>query len=190
MYFTASARTPPLGRDFLAYAVGDRAQAAAARAGFTNLAPLLATEEESKAQIAAAGDALPADIKAVAGPEVAQFRQLVGNARRLSITFRFEAGRTDLDARAEADLARLARWAQDPANGRKPLMLIGHASVDGAYASNIALSRARAQSVATRLGTLGVAVASVDSVGPVSPVACSSATGEGDINRRVEVWVK
>jgi phosphate transport system substrate-binding protein len=190
MYFYGTTRTAPLGRDFLAYAVGDRAQAVTAKAGFTNLSPLLASEEESKAQLAAAGEALPADIRAVAGGEVTQFRRLVAAARRLSITFRFEAGRTDLDARAEADLARLARWTQEPANAGKALMLIGHASVDGAYASNLSLSRARAQSVANRMGALGVAVASVDSVGPVSPVACASAGGEGDINRRVEVWVK
>lgn len=189
MYLYASTRGAPLARDFLAHAVSDRAQAAVAASGFTNLTPLLASDADSKAQIAAAGEALPADIRAIAAPEVAHFRQLVSGAQRLSVTFRFEAGRTDLDPRAEADITRLARWMQDTANRQKSVMLIGHASVDGAYASNIALSRARAQSVAARLTALGVPVASVDSVGPVSPVACAS-NGESDINRRVEVWVR
>lgn len=190
MYLYASARGPAVGRDFLAYAVSDRAQPAIAGAGFVNLAPLTAEPSEDAAQIAAAGESLPAELRAIAGPEVARFREAVRGARRLSITFRFEAGRTDLDPRAEADIGRLVRWARMAGNAGKQVVLLGHASVDGAYAANLALARARAQSVAARVTAAGVPVGQVESVGPVSPVACAGGTGETDINRRVEVWVR
>jgi len=190
MYLYGSARATALARDFLAFSVTDRVQPAIARAGFVNQAPLLSSAAETEAQVKAAGEALPADLRAVAAPEVAQFRQLVAGARRLSVTFRFEAGRTDLDPRAEADIGRLARWTREADNARKSILLIGHASVDGTYNSNLALSRARAQSVATRLAALGVPVAQVESVGPASPIACAGGSGETDINRRVEVWIK
>ena len=114
----------------------------------------------------------------------------VGRQLLFQFRFRFEAGRTSLDPRAEADIGRLVRWTREAANAGKAILLLGHASVDGSYASNMALSRARAQAVAARLGALNVTVAQVESVGPVSPVACSDPGGETDINRRVEVWVR
>ncbi len=190
MYLYASARTPPLARDFLAFAVSDRAQPVIATAGFVNLAPVLATAAETATQVAVAGEALPAELRPIAAPEVVRFRQLVAGARRLSVTFRFDVGQTTLDPRAEADIGRLARWERDPANGRKSILLIGHASLDGAYTTNLALARARAHSVAARVAALGVPVAQVDSVGPVSPIACTGGIGETDINRRVEVWIR
>ena len=190
MYLYASARTPALGRDFLAYAISDRAQSAIATAGFVNLAPLVATPAETAGQVAAAGEALPAELRAIAAPQVAQFRQIVAGAQRLSVTFRFEAGRAELDARAEADIGRLASWMRERNSSGKSLLLLGHASIDGPYATNLVLSRARAQTVATRLGALGIPVAQVESVGPVSPVACADGMGDSDINRRVEVWIK
>lgn len=188
--FYAGAGASPLVRDFMAYAVSDRGQASVATSGLVDLVPQLSSAEEAAAQLAAAGAALPAELRAVAQPDIAAFQRVVAGARRLSITFRFDVGRHEPDARAEEDMNRLARWARAAENAARQIILVGHASVDGNYQANVTLSRVRAQTVATRLRGLGVNVARVESVGPASPVMCPEDAGEIDNNRRVEVWIQ
>jgi phosphate transport system substrate-binding protein len=190
LYLYTSGRASPLARDMMAYAGAARAQGVVQDSGFVNLDPLLASPEDSAAQLAGAGTFLPEDQKPVAAAQVQALREMLGGARRLSVTFRFEAGRADLDARAEADLERLAQWARQTKTPESALALIGHASPDGQFASNLDLSRARAQSVADRLRKMGVTVPRVEGVGPVNQVVCSRNAVENDMNRRVEVWVR
>ena len=190
LYLYATGRASPLARDMMAYAGAARAQGVVQESGFVSLDPLLASPEDSAAQLAGAGNFLPEDQKAIAAAPVQALREMLGGARRLSVTFRFEAGRAELDARAEADLERLAQWARQTKTPESSLALVGHASPDGQFASNLELSRARAQSVADRLRKMGVTVPRVEGVGPVNQVVCSRNAVENDMNRRVEVWVR
>jgi phosphate transport system substrate-binding protein len=190
LFLYATARATPLARDLLAYGESARAQTVLAKSGFINLEPLLGSAEQSTAQIGAIGAFLPDEMKAIAAPQADALRQMVQGARRLSVTFRFEAGRADLDPRAEADLGRLANWKNRPENAQSSLLLVGHASIDGVYATNLELSRARANAVAARLRQAGLAVAQVEGVGPVNQVVCNRSVAESDMNRRVEVWIR
>ena len=190
LYLYATARATPLARDVLTYGESMRAQSVLAKSGFINLDPLLGSTEQSAAQIAAIGAFLPEEMRMTAAPQADALRQIVQGARRLSITFRFEAGRSDLDPRAEADLGRLTNWKNRPENAQASLVLVGHASIDGAYATNLDLSRARAQAVAARLRQSGLTVAQVEGVGPVNQVVCNRSVAESDMNRRVEVWIR
>lgn len=190
LYLYTAGRAAPLARDLIAYAGSARGQRVVGTVGFATLDPLLAGPAESAAQLAAAGKFLPDDLRGVAAPQIDAMRRILAGARRLSVTFRFEGGRADLDARAEADLDRLVQWARRNGTQDSALVLIGHASLDGQFPVNVELSRARAQSVAARLRQLGVTVPLVEGVGPVNQVVCSRSPLESDMNRRVEVWVR
>lgn len=190
LYLYGAARISPVARDLLAYAASSRAEGVVATSGFVNLDPLLATVEQSQAQLAAIGQFLPEDMRAIAAAQVAALREALRDARRLSVTFRFEGGRVDMDPRAEADLERLAQWVRRAGAAESSLILVGHASLDGQFATNVELSRARAQSVAARLRQMGIPVSRIEAGGPVNQVVCSRNATESDMNRRVEVWVR
>jgi phosphate transport system substrate-binding protein len=68
-------------------------------------------------------------------------------------------------------------------------MLIGFADAQGEEASNLALSRERAQSVASALAARGIAVPVVRWFGEEQPVGDNSTVAGRERNRRVEVWV-
>lgn len=190
LYLYTTSRPTPLARDLLTYASSTRAQGVVGRSGFVNLDPGLASVDESAAQLAAVGRFLAEDQRAAAAPHVEALRQVLSGARRLSVTFRFEGGRADMDPRAEADLDRLAQWVRRADAAEASLILVGHASPDGQFAVNLELSRARAQVVAVRLRQMGVTVSRVEGVGPVNQVVCSRNALDNDMNRRVEVWVR
>lgn len=190
LYLYTTVKAAPLARDLVAYADSARGQRVVGEAGFGNLDPLLASAEISAAQLAAAGRFLPDDVRGLAMPQIEALRRNLSSARRLSVTFRFEGGRADLDPRAESDLNRLVQWVRRTGTREASLALIGHASIDGQFAVNVELSRARAQSVAARLRQMGVVVPLVEGVGPVNQVVCSRSVLEADMNRRVEVWVR
>ena len=99
----------------------------------------------------------------------------------------FETGTSGLSAGPYPSLERLARLLTERSDLR--LVLVGHTDAVGALEPNIALSRARAQSVRQRLiATYGVDANLIDAqgMGYLSPVA-SNLTAEGrEKNRRVE----
>lgn len=103
---------------------------------------------------------------------------------------RFDLGSTSLQADKYPSLLALSGWlAKDTA---RRIALVGHTDTVGALEPNIAISRARAQSVRDLLvNAYGVAPAQLtaEGVGYLSPRA-SNATEEGRaLNRRVEAVV-
>lgn len=106
----------------------------------------------------------------------------------LPTTFRFRSGSDVLDNRAIADVRRvLARMEQSP---NKQIVLAGFSDNVGAYASNCAISQARAKRVADALATLGLSVAEVVGFCSELPVR-DNGTPEGrDQNRRVEIFLR
>lgn len=100
----------------------------------------------------------------------------------------FGSGSSTLSDGTYPSLTALAQWLQ--ANPTKAVTLVGHTDASGGMASNIALSKKRAESVQQSLiAQYGVAAAQVSAngVGPLAPRA-SNQTPEGQQqNRRVEV---
>lgn len=99
----------------------------------------------------------------------------------------FGSGKGQLQARDYPVLAALAAWLI--ANPEAKVVLVGHTDATGGAAGNLALSRARAQSVRQALVALGVPGGQItaDGVGYLAPRA-SSLTDAGRVqNRRVEV---
>ena len=101
---------------------------------------------------------------------------------------RFTPNSAELAADAPAGLAALGEYlAQDP---KRAVIIVGHTDSSGDLASNMALSKARAQSVAAWLARqpgIGPSQVTAEGVGPLAP-RDTNATPEGRIkNRRVEV---
>nr|WP_320050331.1 substrate-binding domain-containing protein [uncultured Desulfuromonas sp.] len=110
-------------------------------------------------------------------------------AQRLSVTFRFKSGSTDLDNRALRDLDRLVDFMHQGHNRYRSLMLFGFADNVGDAEVNQALSLERARQVASVLQSRGLIAKEVNGLGEALPVADNASASGREKNRRVEVWI-
>jgi phosphate transport system substrate-binding protein len=118
-------------------------------------------------------------------------------SNRLSLTFRFEPGSTNLDIRAQQDVQRLASKLRAGQFQGKELVIAGFSDSQGPGDANLALSRARAQQVVRAVleaaggeDQIGGARLRAVGYGEVAPLRCNDSERGRGINRRVEVWLK
>ena len=137
------------------------------------------------------GQALQAAEDRSAGASAKKFDSLAAQGGvRLSVAFRFRTGTASLDSRAVRDIERLAEVLKEPAYRDKKVALAGFSDAQGAPARNLALSRERAQAVATALRKRGVTAPNAVGFGAAAPVACDDTPQGQEKNRRVEVWLR
>ena len=108
---------------------------------------------------------------------------------RLSLSFRFRSGKTELDAKAIRDLDRVVRLLAKPENRRKQVRLLGFSDQSGNRSSNLKLSADRAREILAQLSLRGVSVSDVLAMGSEMPVASNDTKIGQEKNRRVEIWV-
>ena len=190
--YTPARRLPKTARDFLQYLGTPDAQRFVRRAGFVgqNVVPI---------SVAAQGERL-ANAISRAGEEVGladlqrMTAALTGRAR-LSLSFRFRAGSTALDAQSEANVRQLAELLEGGQFDGKELLFAGFSDGDGPAAANqsIALKRADAVMAAVRDAAPmmdGERVGLVaDGFGEAMPMACDDSEWGRQVNRRVELWI-
>jgi len=117
-------------------------------------------------------------------------------AERLSITFRFTAGSTDLEPRSQSEAERFAGLLASGKFAGKDVLLVGFADSIGDFEVNRSLAERRARSVLDTLtaavpqGALEGAPVLVKSYGELTPVGCNETAEGRELNRRVEVWVR
>ncbi len=186
-------RPPKIGREFLAFLRSPAAQLVIRRAGFVDQTP----EEISIDQ---QGQRL-ANAIAQAGPEI-QLEELqrmvntLGPLRRLTTSFRFEAGSVRLDAQSRSNVAQMARALERGTYDARLLLFVGFSDGDGAAEANrnIALRRAQAvrRAVMSAVETADIERVSleVDTFGEALPMACDDSSWGRQANRRVEVWIR
>lgn len=186
-------RLPRIARDFLAYTRGPAAQIVIRRAGFVDQAP-------EQIGIGAQGDRLSNAI-ASAGADVAleelqRMVRVLGPMRRLTVSFRFEAGSSRPDAQSRDNIAQLARALGTGAYDADRLVFVGFSDGDGPAAGNLKIARRRAEAVRDAvLAAAGptrpdqVAI-EVEAFGEAMPMACDDSDWGRQVNRRVEVWVE
>ncbi|SFK14012.1 phosphate ABC transporter substrate-binding protein, PhoT family [Desulfomicrobium apsheronum] len=114
----------------------------------------------------------------------------VYGAQKLSFVFHFESGNLELDEQGGRDLARIAAMMKEPKNSGKTIVLVGYSDSVGAYASNLAVSRKRAEAVAEALGKRGVQDIVVLAAGEEGAVDRNDIRAGREKNRRVETWIK
>jgi phosphate transport system substrate-binding protein len=168
--YKSPSRHHPQVDDFLRYAESSAGQDLVAQVGFINLTPV----------------ALKLSPYANA-PDT--YRELMTSGERLSISFRFTDGSTDLDNRALRDLHRLQAFMESGENRQLSLTLVGFS--DRKTNNNIAdlISRFRAlkvQGALLRQHQLGDA--RVLALGAFAPVTVNRQQAPVK-NSRVEVWI-
>ena len=118
---------------------------------------------------------------------------LMDGADRLSYTFRFQDGLTELDPASRDTLSDLAKMIASGVLSGETLVLAGFSDGSGAGVENLDLSRDRAAQV---LAALQSALPDlppeqfprVESFGEALPMACDQTAAGRRLNRRVEVW--
>jgi phosphate transport system substrate-binding protein len=119
-----------------------------------------------------------------------EYKELTKDAERLSLDFRFRAGETVLDNKAQVDLDRIVNLIADQGNAGNKILLLGFADNTGTADRNKALSLNRAKLIENELIQRGLQPAAVRGFGSELAVA-SNDTDEGrEKNRRVEIWIK
>lgn len=118
------------------------------------------------------------------------------DAERLSLSFRFESGSTDLDEESKLELADLGQRMQAGDFAGLEMLIVGFADSTGPASINTSIAEDRARAVRDLLvDTVGQGVASQLRLRPVSygellPLACNDEEVGRANNRRVEVWVR
>ena len=129
--------------------------------------------------------------------EAGFMRQMLGQMvdyDRLSTTFRFRTGSSQLDERGRIDRDRLVSYLETQPAGTE-VLLVGFTDDVGQFDGNRQLSEERAAQVAQELVDYagnrlpGITVSSFG-YGEIAPSGCNANQEGRRINRRVEVWIK
>ncbi len=191
--YRTNAESPAQLSRFLDFLNTDAAQLAIANDRFVDLGVSYQSNDQQGLRYLSA--VIPTDVEM----SLQQLRDMTSNlmaADRLSITFRFALGSSQLDARAKDDITRLAQLLTTGDFENKELILIGFTDSVGAGAGNINLSKQRANEVKSALEAAlpGGAISGLPiqtlGFGEISPLACNDTANGRRINRRVEVWLR
>ncbi len=186
-------RFPEVGRDFLRFLGSHTAQLVIRRAGFVDQQPL-------EISIGSQGERLANAITA-AGKEtkLADLKELVAElkpARRLSVTFRFQAGSTLLDAQSRANVVLLSHLLKAGQYHDKTIIFAGFTDGEGTAETNRLVSERRANAVHDAVLKMVDGIQEqqlkfrIKAFGETLPIACDTEAWGRRINRRVEVWLR
>jgi len=193
LYLYKSAQDVPTLVDmFVEYLETDDAQGLVSLTGFVGQSVREVPVNDQGLRFLSA--ALPTDAEVSLESLQAMMSELA-TASRVSITYRFEQGTSQLDSRAEEDISRLVDSMLSPELQNKKIILMGFTDSVGNGEANQRLSVTRADQVRTALlaagaGAIDPARIEVLGFGELSPLGCNEVTDGRRINRRVEVWVR
>ena len=178
-------------RDFIAFARSPDAQPVIRAAGFVDQAI-------GRIGFEAQGDRI-ANAVLAAGDDaglVAEVRDMIGtllDGERLTMTFRFRDGSSDLDPQSVSNIDRLTNAIARGEFAGETLLFVGFSDRSGDHDANLRLSERRARSVrravAVRLAEERPEL-EVAAFGELMPMACQDTPWGPQVNRRVEIWVK
>ncbi len=177
--------------DFLTFATSEYADGVIAKSGFIDLGVARKRQQMDGGRARAL---LDPNADAFEGGVMREMLSEMLNYDRLSTTFRFRTGSSNLDERAQIDMKRLVDFLELQPNGTK-LLFVGFTDDVGPFESNRALSVKRSEQVARELREFGkdrlagIEIA-VSGYGEIAPSACNSSEKGRSVNRRVEVWIE
>lgn len=120
-----------------------------------------------------------------------EYRELLAEASRLSVSFRFGAGQVFLDSRATQDLDRVAAYMRAPERSGASVILVGFTEfAEFSPIVSVGQSTDRADIVARELIRRGVPVRHIRGYGAVLPITGMAGDSARSRNRRVEVWIR
>lgn len=186
-------RFPKTTREFLRFLATDVAQMAVRQAGYTDQIPdeiSMADQGQriSAAVLSAGSEVLLTDLQDM-------IRELK-EARRLTMSFRFETGSATLDAQSRANLSHLAHMLEVGNYDGQELMFVGFSDGDGAVEANRQIALRRAQTVVNAIKETAPMLdeqairLTVHAFGEAMPIACDDTEWGRRANRRVELWLR
>jgi len=119
-----------------------------------------------------------------------EYKQLTRKAERLSLDFRFQAGVSVQDNKAQVDLDRVVALIADRKDSGAKILLFGFADSTGSPAVNQSLSLSRAKLIEDLFTQRGIKPAVVTGFGSQLPVASNDTVEGREKNRRVEIWIQ
>lgn len=193
MVYTPVRRLPLLARQFLDFFSSPGAEVVIRRAGFVDpgLEPISLGDQGNRLanSVAAAGqDVSLTDLQDM----IATLRGAV----RLSVSYRFRGGSTQLDVESFGNVSRLATALERGAFDGRELIFVGFSDSAGGATANRAISLRRAEAVraairdAAETANFDRVELEVAAFGEAMPIACDDSQRGRDVNRRVEVWLR
>jgi phosphate transport system substrate-binding protein len=164
--------------EFINYALSEEGQKKAEENGFVNLSINIFNHEFDE------------NTEFYDKSVLQNYLEIIKNAKRLSLNFRFRANSFILDNRALRDLYRVVDFFKKPENIGKQIILAGFTDSNGDYLYNFDLASKRAKIVYDELRARGISGISMISGGEELPVASNLTELGRSKNRRVEIWIK
>jgi phosphate transport system substrate-binding protein len=194
MYFYVPAvRQPKVVRDFLRYVQSDAAQIVVRRAGYVDQAseqiPMAAQGERLVNAIGQAGAAVQLE-------DLQKMVTELSPLKRLTTTFRFTTGVSQLDAHSLSNVELLAQRLERGDFDGHELVFVGFSDGSGGASANLQVSLRRADKVlqavqaAAETADLSQVTLTSTGYGEAFPVACDDTAWGRGVNRRVEVWLR
>ena len=186
-------RLPKLAREFLAYTRQPAAQLVIRRAGFVDQMPEEIPIEDQGARFANAIAQAGTEVSLV---ELQRMVRALIPLKRLTTSFRFEAGSSLLDAQSRSNVEQLAAAMESGMYDGRQVVFVGFSDGQGDAAGNKRIAADRAQAVrgavtrAARTADLERIKLGVQAFGEAMPMACDDSAWGRQVNRRVEVWVR
>lgn len=197
LYMYTTERQAPIHADNIAkFALSDAAAAFIEDAGYVSLRPEGQSLREQGLRLTHAIIAEEEFSLPLMREMLSEFR----DAERLSTTFRFTPGSSQLTAKSQRDAEAFARDIIAGKYNGKQILLVGFTDSIGQFELNRALATRRAQgvlftmneAVANEAGVAGFSGANIEvqGYGELTPVGCNTTFAGRVANRRVEVWVR
>lgn len=185
------ARQPRIIRDFMDFARSNEAQPVISAAGFID-------QGIGRIPFERQGDRLANAILTVGDDEerMGEIQRMVAallQGDRLTLTFRFRDGSSELDPQSVSNVRRLSDAIWRGEFDGKELVFVGFSDGDGGADGNLRLSQRRARAVRRAVSALAgdsPVILSEDGFGEILPMACDDTAWGRQVNRRVEVWLR
>lgn len=191
--YTKSGALPDRASELIDFIASSLAQEIVENAGFVGQNVARVSLNQQGRRIA---NAIVAETDANALGKLQTLLSTVLDAERLSLTFRFISGTSDLDNRAMGDVDRLAAMIRAGDFSNQQILVLGFTDNIGSADENAQLSQSRAEQVreaiiaAVGSRNLGNVKITPVGFGNISPLGCNETEFGRQTNRRVELWVR
>jgi phosphate transport system substrate-binding protein len=181
------------GQAFLDYVMSDEADSVIGKSGFIDLGVVRRAQGENDPRRVALIDEIARYDIGFEGEIMNEMLERMGEYDRLSTTFRFRTGSSNLDERGRLDLERLINYLEEQPAGTK-IAVVGFTDDVGPFEANRVLAVERAGEVLREIRAVGGdRIAGIEletfGFGEVAPSACNISERGRGINRRVEIWI-
>lgn len=186
-------RLPKIAREFLAYTRGPAAQIVIRRAGFVDQAAEEVPVDDQGNRLANAISAAGSEVPLA---ELQRMVETLSPMKRLTTSFRFEAGSVRLDAQSRSNVQLLARGLEQGQYDARNVLFVGFSDGEGPALANQSIALQRAEAVrraileAAETADIDQVALGVEAFGEAMPMACDGSAWGRLTNRRVEVWVR